>query len=320
MLGLIFVPPIGSASDTLRSRYGRRRPFIWALCVGVMVGLVVIPHAPHIAALFSKQHHQWLEVPLLVIAICIMQFCGQACFTPLEALVSDLYPGEEESRRAFSFYSLMLSLGGCVGYLLPAMDWSTLGATAFLGGQEAFIYCLLTVIFLICLMTTFFISEEQTAGLGGSGLEVSRRAPNLSTFCSWPCILFSMAQLLQRTQASILSVIPRFYSLCRSMPKVIGRLFVAELCSWMALMTFVLFYTDFVGEGLYGGVPSAKPGSLERLRYEEGISSVFLFYQCFSAQKLGLETEYTDGVLIVSGLAVKLMFHSRHRLVIIEIH
>ena len=39
----------------------------------------------------------------------------QACFTPLVALLSDLFPGEEESRRAFSVYSLMISLGGCIG-------------------------------------------------------------------------------------------------------------------------------------------------------------------------------------------------------------
>ncbi|XP_072522244.1 solute carrier family 45 member 3 [Salminus brasiliensis] len=291
VLGLLFVPPLGSASDGWSSRYGRRRPFIWALCVGVMLGLVVIPHTPQIAALFSKQHHQWLEVPLLVIAICLMQFCGQACFTPLEALVSDLYPGEEESRRAFSVYSLMLSLGGCVGYLLPAVDWSTLGATAYLGGQEAFIYTLLIVIFLICLMTTAFISEEQTAGLGGSGLEGSRRVQTLS--CSWPHGLFSVSQVLQRTLASLLSVVIRLYSLCSSMPKVISRLFVAELCSWMALMTFVLFYTDFVGEGLYGGVPNAKPGSLERLRYEEGVrmASLGLFLQCVASVGFSLLME-----------------------------
>ncbi|XP_022538026.2 solute carrier family 45 member 3 [Astyanax mexicanus] len=293
VLGLLFVPPLGAASDGWSSRYGRRRPFIWALCVGVMLGLVVIPHTAQIAALFSKQHYQWLEVALLVAAICLMQFCGQACFTPLEALVSDLYPGEGESHRAFSVYSLMLSLGGCVGYLLPAVDWSSLGATAYLGGQEAFIYTLLIVIFLICLMTTAFITEEQTAGLGGSGLEASRKAPTLWNSCSWPRGVFSASHFLQRTLASLLSVVLRLYSLCRSMPRVIGRLFVAELCSWMALMTFVLFYTDFVGEGLYGGVPSAKPGSMERLLYEEGVrmASLGLFLQCVASVGFSLLME-----------------------------
>lgn len=40
-------------------------------------------------------------------------------------------------------------------------------------------------------------------------------------------------------------------------------------------MSFMLFYTDFVGEGLYEGVPSALPGSMSKQRYDEGqISSL----------------------------------------------
>jgi solute carrier family 45 protein 3 len=55
-----------------------------------------------------------------------------------------------------------------------------------------------------------------------------------------------------------------------SLPAVIRRLFVAELFSWMALMSFMLFYTDFMGVGLYRGVPNATPGTQERQRYDEG--------------------------------------------------
>ncbi|XP_026788367.2 solute carrier family 45 member 3 [Pangasianodon hypophthalmus] len=282
VLGLIFVPPLGSASDRWNSRYGRRRPFIWALCVGVLLGLVVIPRASQITSLFSEQHQRGLEVLLLVSSICVLQFCSQACFTPLEALVSDLYPGEEESRQAFSIYSIMLSLGGCIGYLLPAVDWTGLGASSYLGGQEAFIYALLTGLFLICLMTTALISEEQTAGVV---TESSRRSPSSYGVCCWPFWLFSRAQMLKHAVVSLFAVMPRLWSVCSHIPRVIARLFVAELCSWMALMTFVLFYTDFVGEGLYDGVPSAKPGSPERLRYEEGVrvASLGLFLQCVTS-------------------------------------
>ncbi|KAK3536771.1 hypothetical protein QTP86_023013 [Hemibagrus guttatus] len=282
VLGLIFVPPLGSASDRCCSRYGRRRPFIWALCVGVLLGLVVIPRASQIASRISEQHQHGLEVLLLVLSICVLQFCGQACFTPLEALVSDLYPGEADSHRAFSVYSIMLSLGGCIGYMLPAVDWTGLGASSYLGGQEAFIYFILTGIFLLCLMTTAMISEEQMVR---TVTESSRKSLSLYSVCCWPSGLFSRAQALKRAMVSLFTVMPRLWSLCHHVPRVISRLFVAELCSWMALMTFVLFYTDFMGEGLYDGVPSAKPGSPERLRYEEGVrmASLGLFLQCVTS-------------------------------------
>ncbi|XP_051957734.1 solute carrier family 45 member 3-like isoform X1 [Xyrauchen texanus] len=293
VLGLIFVPLIGSSSDSLRSKYGRRRPFIWALCMGVLLGLLIIPQTSTLVTLFTTQESHWLEVPLLVLAICLMEFCGQACFTPLEALVSDLFPGEDESHKAFSVYSLMLSLGGCVGYLLPAVDWTTSDTVVYLGGQEAFIYVVLTFIFLGCLMGTTFISEEHTDRKTVGEVEVSRK-PAKTKNCWNPCAGFHRVLFCRRTLSSVLSVFPRLYTLCSHMPKVIARLFVAELFSWMALMSFMMFYTDFIGEGLYDGVPSAEPGSPGRIRYDEGVrmASLGLFLQCVTSVVFSVVMEH----------------------------
>lgn len=41
VLGLIFTPLIGSASDRCTLRWGRRRPFILALCVGMLMGVAL---------------------------------------------------------------------------------------------------------------------------------------------------------------------------------------------------------------------------------------------------------------------------------------
>ncbi|KAK7127474.1 hypothetical protein R3I93_020152 [Phoxinus phoxinus] len=292
VLGLIAVPLIGSASDSLRSKYGRRRPFIWVLCMGVLLGLFIIPQTSTNVTLLTKQQQHWLKVPLLVLAICLVEFCGQACFTPLEALVSDLYPGEEESRKAFSIFSLMLSLGGCVGYLLPAVDWTTSDTVVYMGGQEAFIYFVLTFIFLTCLMGTTFISEEPTVRERLGEVEVSKKSEILKTCCC-KCVEFPRFLLLRRTVSSVFSAVPRLYSLCSRMPKVIARLFVAELFSWMALMSFMLFYADFVGEGLYNGVPSEEPGSSGRTAYDEGVrmASLGLFLQCVTSVIFSLAME-----------------------------
>ncbi|XP_026200347.1 solute carrier family 45 member 3 [Anabas testudineus] len=283
VLGMIFIPMIGSASDSHHSRFGQRRPFIWMLSLGVLLGLQIMPQARRLALLMSPQHHHWLEAALQAAAVCLLEFCGQACLTLLVALLSDLFPGKDENSRAFSVNSMMMSLGGCLGFLLPAVDWKHIPIATYLGGQGAFVYALLTFLFLCCLLTTAFIPEET----GGGGRETVVHRPLKSWSGSGSCSHWSLPQPLNfcvalgQCASACTSLLPRLYAGCVQVPTVIWRLFVAELCSWMALMSVMLFFVDFMGKGLYQGVPWAKPESEERKQYNEGvrIGSLGLFLQ-----------------------------------------
>ncbi|NXC31509.1 S45A3 protein, partial [Campylorhamphus procurvoides] len=289
VLGLVFVPLIGSASDHWHSSYGRRRPFIWMLCLGVLLSLFVIPHASSLASLFALNPRP-LEITFLILGIGLLDFCGQVCFTPLEALLSDLFQEPDTCRQAFSMYAFMISLGGCIGYLLPAIDWGGSILAPYLGGQETCLFSLLAIIFLGCVLATLFVTEEASPQLdpldGSAPRDVSPKPPAGCCPCplSRGCCLLQGRQVLQALR-NLCALVPRLHSLYCRIPRVIRRLFVAELCSWMALMTFMLFYTDFVGEGLYHGVPRAKPGTDARRHYDEGVrmGSLGLFLQCITS-------------------------------------
>ncbi|NWV78402.1 S45A3 protein, partial [Dasyornis broadbenti] len=286
VLGLVFVPLIGSASDHWHSSYGRRRPFIWVLCLGVLLSLFIIPHASSLASLCALNPRP-LEIAFLILGIGLLDFCGQVCFTPLEALLSDLFQEPDNCRQAFSMYAFMISLGGCIGYLLPAIDWAFLAP--YLGGQESCLFSLLALIFLGCVLATLFVTEEAAQGdlLDGPALKDVSPKPSLSCFCCQLCRGCCLPQARHVLQAlrNLCALLPRLHGLYCRIPRVIRRLFVAELCSWMALMTFMLFYTDFVGEGLYHGVPRAKPGTEARRHYDEGVrmGSLGLFLQCITS-------------------------------------
>ncbi|XP_078012500.1 LOW QUALITY PROTEIN: solute carrier family 45 member 3 [Phascolarctos cinereus] len=271
VLGLVSVPFLGSASDHWRGRYGRRRPFIWALSLGVLLSLFLIPRASRLAGLVYPDARP-LELALLILGVGLLDFCGQVCFTPLEALLSDLFRDPDHCRQAFSVYAFMISLGGCLGYLLPAIDWDASVLAPYLGTQEECLFGLLTLIFLTCVAATLLVAEE--AALGSSDPPEGLPVLTAPSRCC-PC----RARLAFRNLAALL---PHLHRLCCRVPRALRRLFVAELCSWMALMTFTLFYTDFVGEGLYRGVPRAEPGTDARRHYDEGVrmGSLGLFLQC----------------------------------------
>ncbi|XP_037680830.1 solute carrier family 45 member 3 isoform X2 [Choloepus didactylus] len=299
VLGLVSVPLLGSASDQWRGRYGRRRPFIWALSLGVLLSLLLIPRAGWLARLLCQDARP-LELALLILGVGLLDFCGQVCFTPLEALLSDLFRDPDQCRQAFSVYAFMISLGGCLGYLLPAIDWDASALAPYLGTQEECLFGLLALIFLTCMAATLFVAEE--AALGAPEPAEGLSAPTMPPRCC-PCRVRLAFQNLG-------TLFPRLHQLCCRMPRALRRLFVAELCSWTAVMTFTLFYTDFVGEGLYQGVPRAEPGTEARRHYDEGVrmGSLGLFLQCaislvFSlvmdrlVQRFGTRTVYLASVV-----------------------
>ncbi|KAM9613411.1 solute carrier family 45 member 3 isoform 1-T2 [Trichechus inunguis] len=271
VLGLVSVPLIGSASDHWRGRYGRRRPFIWALSLGVLLSLFLIPRAGWLAGLLYPNARP-LELALLILGVGLLDFCGQVCFTPLEALLSDLFRDPDHCRQAFSVYAFMISLGGCLGYLLPSIDWDASALAPYLGTQEECLFGLLTLIFLTCAVATLFVAEEAVLGPAepAEGLSVPPTPPHCCP-CRARLALWNLGALF-----------PLLHRVCCHVPRTLRRLFVAELCSWMAFMTFTLFYTDFVGEGLYQGVPRAEPGTEARRHYDEGVrvGSLGLFLQC----------------------------------------
>ncbi|KAM5172414.1 solute carrier family 45 member 3-like [Mantella aurantiaca] len=287
VLGLILVPLIGSASDNCQSNYGGRRPFIWMLSLGVLISLFIIPHADSLASYFSYGGNR-VHIFFLIFGVGLLDCCVQVCFTPLEALLSDLYHDDEGCGQAFATFSFMISVGGCIGYLLTSVNWNYTYMSLYLGGQDECLFLLLMLIFIVSVLVTMKTVEgHRHRRQLALDLKPSVTSKSFSRGCcipkwklrSWKCnpilCLLSLCW----------SVTPRIYhSYCR-IPAVMKQLCAAQLCSWMAVMSFMLFYTDFVGEGLYKGIPSAAPGTESRIRYDEGIrmGSLGLFLQCATA-------------------------------------
>ncbi|XP_014673846.1 PREDICTED: solute carrier family 45 member 3-like [Priapulus caudatus] len=161
LVGLFAVPHIGRASDRCTLAFGRRRPFIVGISAGVLVSLLLIPYAESIGVRVGGAHAHAVGLLLLCIGVVALDFCSQAAFNPCEALLSDMCTGTAAQDTAFTIYAFMLSAGGCVGYLVTALDWRGSQLGELLGTQERSAFALLIALFALTLLATLAVADDR---------------------------------------------------------------------------------------------------------------------------------------------------------------
>ena len=162
LLAVVFVPLIGRFSDSCHSSFGRRRPFILLLSAVLIFSMYLISFGGHFSLLVlgDTSLSRLLGVWCLSVGSILMDFTSQACLTPCEAMLSDMSANSNQHDRIFTIYSVMVSLGGILGYMLTAIDWTSNCIGAYFGNQEASIFSMLIIIFAIALTATITMANE----------------------------------------------------------------------------------------------------------------------------------------------------------------
>ncbi|CAF1197561.1 unnamed protein product [Rotaria sordida] len=266
LLGFLLCPVVGHASDRCRSRYGKRRPFIVGFCLTIIFCLILIPQSEAIGELLRAPK---LGLYLLVITCVLFDFSAQACFNPCESLIYDVCKGTPQENSCFFVYSFMTSFGGCLGYLITATDWTESFLSNYLQGQEKLTFIVILLFFTITLCSTLISANEKVYDSLDEQISFSDTQIIYSLFP-----IDFLKYVFYTISNSVKTII--------TMPFVLRRLTLAECCSWSALMTFNLFFTDFVGQTIYNGDPSADESSVERIRYDQGVraASYGLLFHC----------------------------------------
>ena len=78
------------------------------------------------------------------------------------------------------------------------------------------------------------------------------------------------------------------------MPRSLLILCLTNLFCWMSLVCYSLYFTDFVGQSVYGGDPQAPVGSSKHLLYDEGVrlGSLGMSLYSFSCALYSLAVEH----------------------------
>ena len=157
ILGILFQSYLGSATDRCKCRWGRRRPFILALTITCICGLILFPFTKNIADMLSGQKQSRLVVLLIltVLATTVTDFSVGGLAVPGRAYLLDVLP-IEHTKFGNIICSVWISAGAAVGFGIGAYSWSS-----NFDIQIKIVCGLSIIITLVCIALTLLSVNEQ---------------------------------------------------------------------------------------------------------------------------------------------------------------
>jgi len=156
--GILVPPLLGAWSDRVRSRLGRRRPFMvagTALNLVALVGLATFPFVKG-DSLWGFTTAYWLYVGAYLLA----NFANNFATAPYTALMPDVVPPEQRGSVA-GWYGLMTLLGNGVGIVLGGLLVSQEASPGEFQGQIYRVYSVIGLILVVGLLVTVMGTRER---------------------------------------------------------------------------------------------------------------------------------------------------------------
>ncbi|XP_054089289.1 proton-associated sugar transporter A [Zeugodacus cucurbitae] len=192
IIGFFISPLLGSISDRCTLNWGRRRPIITFLSVGILLGLILVPYGKDLGILFGDIGYNMTSVNssamndavaaalqstevdnaegpipsnfkfaaiLTIIGMVMLDLNADTCQTPARTYMLDVCIPEDQARGLTTF-SLLAGFGGTIGYAIGGIDWEKTQFGVALGGNIKTVFGMVTIIFIICYFVTITTFRE----------------------------------------------------------------------------------------------------------------------------------------------------------------
>jgi solute carrier family 45 protein 1/2/4 len=188
---------------------------------------------------------------LTVLGVLLLDLDCDACQSPSRAYLLDVTNPNQHSLGLTTF-TFMAGFGGCIGYFLGGIPWEHTFLTRVLGDHIHVLFTLVWIIYIICMMLTLTAAKEPT----GIGIT----APNLVRSASRQFLVSSGSVYEDEDENRFESSLNNdmkisYFDYIRSiiyMPSSLRWLCLTNFFCWMALVSYSLFFTDFVGQAVFG--------------------------------------------------------------------
>lgn len=238
--GLIVAPIVGTLSDRCTSRFGRRRPFIFAGIIATVVGMLMFSNALQLANLFispESESNRIVAIGIAIFSFCILDLALNTTMWPVRALQGDLIP-KHQQHCIQSASIVMFSIGDlCANGLLNASQEPV--------SQIRVCFFVVAILYAISVSSLLVLGKESS---------LRTDDPSLQTDNSQSSHSFNI------------------FSYLRSLPPWMWRIGITHALGFFALFCFLPNTSTWVGATVLGGDPSAPPKSAKARLYEEGVT------------------------------------------------
>ncbi|XP_027491146.1 membrane-associated transporter protein isoform X2 [Corapipo altera] len=292
ILGFVLQPVVGSASDHCTCSWGRRRPYILGLGITMLLGMALYLNGDVMISAFideNEKRRTWAIV-ITMLGVVLFDFAADFIDGPIKAYLFDVCC-HQDKEKGLHYHALFTAL--------------------------VFIICLTVHLCSIPEVPLRYKNEEAkfllevTEPHKYNSTEEEIKNGYLKSTCTeiktaakpGKCTVVSQDQR-QMTLKSLLKTL-------LSMPSHYRCLCVSHLFGWMAFLSNMLFFTDFMGQVVYQGNPYAPHNSTLYLTYKAGVemgcwglcinaisSSVYSYVQKVLLPYIGLKGLYFIGYLL----------------------
>jgi len=160
---IIFQNYLGTASDRCTCAWGRRRPFILALTISCVLGLLIFPFTSDISKLRSDESaRSRVFIVLVTTAVILVDCSASSVQVPLRAYLLDVLPQKQLVIGNIIFPSFAM-LGAAVSFGVGAINWSSIFTSSVynLNTQIKFVCGIAIMITIALTLITLCSVKEQ---------------------------------------------------------------------------------------------------------------------------------------------------------------
>ncbi|KAM9694242.1 membrane-associated transporter protein isoform 1-T1 [Trichechus inunguis] len=329
ILGFLLQPVVGLVSDHCQSRWGRRRPYILTLAVMMLFGMALYLNGDTVIAALTADPRKKLiwAISITMMGVVLFDFAADFIDGPIKAYLFDVC-SHQDKERGLHYHALFTGFGGALGYLLGAIDWAHLELGRVLGTEFQVMFFFSALVLTLCII--IHLCSIPEAPIRDIAKDIPpQKAPQNPLLSSDKIFEYgsiekvkngyvnpelamlggknkNLAEKAQRamTMKSLLKALV-------SMPSHYRCLCISHLIGWTAFLSNMLFFTDFMGQIVYGGDPYSAHNSTEFLIYQRGVevgcwslcinsvfSSLYSYVQKTLVSYVGLKGLYFIGYLL----------------------